>query len=40
MVKLLVYKEIVVTDMNYYDQMGDYLVKQSGLQVRLNNSLL
>jgi len=33
-------KEIVVTDMSYYDQMGEYLIKQSGLKVRLNNSIL
>lgn len=33
-------KEIVVTDMSYYDQMGEYLIKQSGLKVRLNDSIL
>jgi len=32
-------KEIVVTKISYYDIMGEYLIKESGLVVRLNSSI-
>ena len=32
-------EEIVVTNMKYYDIMGEYLIKESGLKVRINSSV-
>jgi dCMP deaminase len=32
-------KEIVVINLTYYDLMGEYLIKESGLKVRINSSV-